>query len=63
MKAAYEPRLVTDDDLASVKALGLSDAALVEIVSTALIAYNLSALNQVFDLTWAEPARAVICWG
>lgn len=51
LKAAYEPRLVTDEDVASVKALGLSDAALVEIVSTALIAYNLSALNQVFDLT------------
>jgi AhpD family alkylhydroperoxidase len=50
LKAAYEPRLVTDDDVASIKALGLSDAALVEIVSTALIAYNLSAVNQVFDL-------------
>ena len=51
LKAAYEPRSVTDADVAAVRALGLSDAALVEIVSTALIAYNLSALNQVFDLT------------
>lgn len=51
LKAAYEPRSVTDEDVAAVKRLGLSDAALVEIVSTALIAYNLSALNQVFDLS------------
>lgn len=51
LKAAYEPRRVTDEDVAAVKRLGLSDAALVEIVSTALIAYNLSALNQVFDLS------------
>ncbi|MEX1173675.1 MAG: hypothetical protein WEG56_13815, partial [Chloroflexota bacterium] len=51
LKAAYEPRAVTDEDVELVRALGLSDAALVEVVSTALIAYNLSALNQVFDLT------------
>jgi uncharacterized peroxidase-related enzyme len=51
LKAAYEPRAVTDADVERVRALGLSDAALVEIVSTALIAHNLSALNQVFDLT------------
>jgi uncharacterized peroxidase-related enzyme len=51
LKAAYEPRAVTDEDVERVRALGLSDAALVEIVSTALIAHNLSAINQVFDLT------------
>lgn len=51
LKAAYQPRDVTDADVDRVRALGLSDAALVEIVSTALIAHNLSALNQVFDLT------------
>jgi alkylhydroperoxidase family enzyme len=50
LKAAYEPRAVTDEDVERVRALGLSDAALVEIVSTGLIAYNLSAINQVFDL-------------
>jgi alkylhydroperoxidase/carboxymuconolactone decarboxylase family protein YurZ len=51
LKSAYQPTEVTAEDVARVRALGLSDAALVEIVSTALIAHNLSALNQVFDLT------------
>lgn len=50
IKAAFAPRDVTDDDVEHVRRHGLSDAALVELVSAALIAYNLSALNQVFNL-------------
>jgi alkylhydroperoxidase family enzyme len=50
IKAAFEPTEVTDADVERVRALGLSDAGLVELVSSALIAYNLSALNQVFNL-------------
>jgi uncharacterized peroxidase-related enzyme len=50
LKAAYEPTEVTDVDVQRLRELGLSDEALLEVVSTALIAYNLSALNRVFDL-------------
>lgn len=50
VKAAFEPREVTDADVERVRAHGLSDPALVELASAALIAYNLSALNQVFNL-------------
>lgn len=50
VKAAFAPRDVTDEDVELVRGYGLSDAALVELVSAALIAYNLSALNQVFNL-------------
>ncbi|MFP5487303.1 MAG: carboxymuconolactone decarboxylase family protein, partial [Acidimicrobiia bacterium] len=50
VKAAFEPREVTDADVERVRAHGLSDGALVELTSAALIAYNLSALNQVFNL-------------
>lgn len=50
VKSAFRPTDVTDADVESVRALGISDAGLVEIVSAALIAYNLSALNQVFNL-------------
>lgn len=51
LKAAYAPAEVTDTDVDRVRALGYSDAALVEIVITALVAYTLAAVNQVFDLT------------
>jgi alkylhydroperoxidase family enzyme len=50
VKVAFEPKAVTDEDVERVRAYGLSDAGLVELVSTALIAYNLSALNQAFNL-------------
>jgi alkylhydroperoxidase family enzyme len=50
LKAAYSPTTVTDEDVEELRGLGLSDPALVEIVSTALIAYNLAVVNQVFDL-------------
>lgn len=50
LKAAIAPREVTDDDVQRVRRHGVSDAALVELVSAALIAYNLAALNQTFDL-------------
>jgi alkylhydroperoxidase family enzyme len=50
VKAAFAPRQVSDADVARVRRHGLSDAGLVELVSAALIAYNLSALNQVFNL-------------
>lgn len=50
IKAAYHPKEVTDADVEAVKALGYSDAAIVELVSASLIAYNLSALNQVLNL-------------
>jgi alkylhydroperoxidase/carboxymuconolactone decarboxylase family protein YurZ len=50
LKVAYDPRGVTDEDIEGVRGFGYSDAALIEIVSTALIVYDLVALNQVFDL-------------
>lgn len=50
IKAAFQPTAITDADVENVRALGVSDAGLVELVSSALIAYNLSALNQVFNL-------------
>lgn len=51
LKAAYAPTEVTDEDVEELRALGYGDAALVEIVSTALIAHNLAVVNQVFNLT------------
>lgn len=50
IKSAFHPREVTNEDVAGIRDLGYSDAAIVEIVSSALIAYNLSALNQVLNL-------------
>jgi alkylhydroperoxidase family enzyme len=50
LKAAFDPRAITDEDIESIRALGYTDAALIEIVSTALIVYDLVALNQIFDL-------------
>lgn len=51
LKAAYRPTEVTDEDVEGLRDLGLDDAALVEIVSTALIAHNLAVVNQVFNLS------------
>lgn len=50
IKSAFHPTDVTEEDVEEIRALGISDAGLVELVGTALIAYNLSALNQVFNL-------------
>lgn len=54
LKAATRPKEVTDADVEAIRRNGYSDAALVEIVSTALIAYDLAALNQIFDLREGE---------
>ncbi len=50
IKSAFHPKLITTEDVENVKRHGISDPGLVEIVSSALIAYNLSAFNQVFHL-------------
>ena len=50
VRSAFHPREVTDEDVNRVRALGISDAGLVELVAAALVAYNLSAVNQVFNL-------------
>lgn len=50
VQAAFHPTSVTTEDVERVRALGISDAGLVELVSAALIAYDLSALNRVFHL-------------
>lgn len=49
-KAALDPRGVTDEDVAGLQQLGFSDGAIVELTLSALIAYALAAVNQVFDL-------------
>lgn len=51
IRCAYAPREVTDDDIAAIRRLGYSDAAVVEIAASALIAYSLSALNQILNLS------------
>lgn len=50
IKSAFQPKKITDEDVKRIKDHGISDKGLVEIVSSALIAYNLSAFNQVFNL-------------
>ena len=50
IKSAFYPKEITDRDVQAIRDLGYSDAAVVEIISSALIAYNLSALNQVLNL-------------
>lgn len=51
LKVAFETDEITDAEVASLKSdLELSDGALVELVSTSLIASNLASVNQVFDL-------------
>lgn len=54
IKAAFNPTEVSDHDVEEIRNLGVTDAGLVELVSSALIAYNLSALNQVFNLVEGE---------
>lgn len=50
LKAATTPKEVTDEDVERIRRHDHTDEALVEIVSTALIAYNLASLDQVFNL-------------
>lgn len=50
IKSAFHPKKITSEDVEKVKRHGISDPGLVEIVSSALIAYNLSAFNQIFHL-------------
>ncbi len=52
--AAIDPRAVTDADVKRLRGHGYDDAQLVELVVTALIAYTLAAVNQVFDLREGE---------
>ncbi|MEA1785764.1 carboxymuconolactone decarboxylase family protein [Arenibacter sp. GZD96] len=54
LKAAFRPKEITDQDVSNVKSHGISDKGLIELASTALIAYNLSALNQIFNLKEGE---------
>ena len=55
--AALDPRAIEDADVERVRDHGYDDAALVELVVTALIAFTLSAVNQVFDLRECEGQR------
>lgn len=50
IKAAFTPKKISDHDVQEIKDLGVSDAGIVELTAAALIAYNLSALNQVLNL-------------
>jgi len=50
IKSAFHPKKITDEDVTKIKSHGVTVEGLVEIVSSALIAYNLSAFNQVFNL-------------
>ena len=52
--SAIDPRAITDADVDRVREHGYNDGQLVELVATALIAYALSAVNQVFDLREGE---------
>lgn len=52
--SAIDPRAITDADVERVRGHGYDDGQLVELVATALIAYALSAVNQVFDLREGE---------
>ena len=52
--AALEPRAIEETDVQRVREHGYDDAALVELVLTGLVAYVLSAVNQVFDLREGE---------
>jgi len=50
LKSALMPREVEDEDIEQVRRHDVTDNQLVELISTALIAYNLAAVNQVFNL-------------
>jgi len=50
LKAVYSPTKVTDEDVQALKDLGYNDAEIVELVAAALLAFQLSAFNQVLSL-------------
>ncbi|MEX2549551.1 MAG: hypothetical protein WD638_04940, partial [Nitriliruptoraceae bacterium] len=52
--AAIDPRAITDADVRRLQEHGYDDGQLVELVTTALVAYALAAVNQVFDLREGE---------
>ncbi len=51
VKAAFRPNQINDADVQGLRDIGYGDAAIVELVTTALITYFLSALNPIFNLT------------
>jgi len=50
VKAAFHPNQVSDDDVQGLRDAGYGDAAIIELVTTALITYLLSALNPILNL-------------
>jgi AhpD family alkylhydroperoxidase len=50
VKAALRPNQVNDSDVQAVRDLGYGDAAIVELITTALVTYLLSALNPILNL-------------
>jgi AhpD family alkylhydroperoxidase len=50
VKAAFHPNQVRDDDVQGLRDAGYGDAAIIELVTTALITYLLSALNPILNL-------------
>jgi alkylhydroperoxidase family enzyme len=53
-RSAIDPRSITDRDVDRLREHGYDDGQLLELVATALVAYVLSAVNQVFDLREGE---------
>ncbi len=50
VKAAFHPNQVKDADVQGLRDAGYGDAAIIELVATALITYLLSALNPILNL-------------
>lgn len=53
-RGALDRRNFADEDVARVRAQGYDDGQPVEVATTAVIAYVLSAINQTFDLRERE---------
>ena len=54
VKAAFHPKQVSDADVRRLRDLGYSDVAIVELVTTALVTYLLSAMNPILNLNLNE---------
>ena len=50
VKAAFHPNQINDADVQGLRDVGYGDAAIIELVTTALITYLLSALNPILNL-------------
>lgn len=50
IKAAFHPNQINDSDVQELRDAGYGDAAVIELVTTALITYFLSALNPILNL-------------